>query len=411
MATDVQPIVAEVVRAIDADLSTLTDELTDHFLDVIPEFRQDEAARQLMVASTSSNLINIFDILRHGIDLDDITVPTAAAEYARRFAQRQLSLEALLRAYRLGQHRVVQWALHYLATLDLGAADTIAATQRIALVTNRYIDEVTGKLIDIYESERQRWHHRSDSARAAQLRAVLQTESLDLASAEQILNISLRGWHQAVIVWVETTGGNPERALGLANRLLHEAAGREPLSMLADTHTLWAWISSAGRPSLDVEFLRGKLADHPAVHVALGELSSGLAGFRSSHRQALRARAVAETALHPELQVVEFDQVAIAALLSDNLEDVRSWVASTLGHLARDDEGTARLRETVRVFLQCGGSYTDAATRLHLHKNTVNYRARKAEELIGHPLGERRLDIEVALLLCDLLGRRVMAAG
>jgi len=201
-----------------------------------------------------------------------------------------------------------------------------------------------------------------------------------------------------------------ERHLRTATRLLGEAAGREPLTMLADDHTVWAWLSSAGRLTVDVERLTTELAESPAVHLALGELDSGLAGFRSSHRAALRARAVAEAALGAAPSVIEFQNVAIAALMSDNLEDLRRWVTRTLGELARDDEAVARLRETVRVFLQCGGSYTDAAARLHMHKNTVNYRARKAEELIGHPLSECRLDVEVALLITDLLGSRVIDA-
>jgi len=214
-------------------------------------------------------------------------------------------------------------------------------------------------------------------------------------------------WHRAAVCWVDTTVPDAERYLRTATRVLGEAAGREPLTMLADDHTLWAWLSSAGRPTVDVKLLNDKLAGTATVHVALGELASGLAGFRSSHRDALRARTVAEAGLHTAPSVVEFEHIAIAALMSDNLEDLRRWVTRTLGELARDDESMARLRETVRVFLQCGGSYTDAAALLHLHKNTVNYRARKAEEAIGHPLTERRLDLEVALLVADVLGVRV----
>jgi DNA-binding PucR family transcriptional regulator len=63
-----------------------------------------------------------------------------------------------------------------------------------------------------------------------------------------------------------------------------------------------------------------------------------------------------------------------------------------------------RLRETVRIFLDARGSFTDAAARMHVHKNTVHYRVRKAEEILGHPLTENRLEIEVALLVCDQLG-------
>ncbi|MDT7619723.1 MAG: hypothetical protein QOF99_624 [Pseudonocardiales bacterium] len=408
MPSDAQLIVSEVARRIEADLPELTTEMTNHFIEVIPEFSHDEAIRQLMLASTSSNLVTIVDMLAHGIALDRITVPAAAAEYARRFAQRDLSLEALLRAYRLGEHRVVQWALRYLGPLELPSAEVIATTQLVALMLNRYIDQVIEGLIDIYELERQRWDRRSDTARAAQLRAVLQTDNLDGAAAEEMLGISLRGWHRAAIAWVDTGVPDPERHLRTAVQLLRDTAGREPLTMFADDHTLWAWLTSTGRPAADDDTLRKKLAENPVVHLAFGEAASGLNGFRSSHREAVRARTVAETALGAPSHLVEFSEVAIAALLSDNLDDLQVWVTRTLGDLARNDEAMGRLRETIRVFLQCGSSYTDAAARLHLHKNTVHYRARKAEEILGHPLCEGRLEIEVALLACDLLGHRIL---
>ena len=81
----------------------------------IPEFRHDQAVQRLMVASTSSNLSAVVDMLMLGISLEDISVPPAAAEYARRFAQHDLSLEALLRAYRLGEHTFLQWVIQDLS--------------------------------------------------------------------------------------------------------------------------------------------------------------------------------------------------------------------------------------------------------------------------------------------------------
>src|SRR3954447_24408710 len=72
--------------------------MTAMFINIIPEFRHDQAVQRLMVASTSSNLSAVLDLLMLGISLEDISVPPAAAEYARRFAQHDLSLEALLRA-------------------------------------------------------------------------------------------------------------------------------------------------------------------------------------------------------------------------------------------------------------------------------------------------------------------------
>jgi DNA-binding PucR family transcriptional regulator len=99
-----------------------------------------------------------------------------------------------------------------------------------------------------------------------------------------------------------------------------------------------------------------------------------------------------------------YSRVALASLLVDHLPDVKAWAQRALGDLMRDDESMNRLRETVRVFLDARGSFTDAATRMHVHKNTVHYRVRKAEDILGHPLTENRLDIEVALLVCAQLG-------
>jgi DNA-binding PucR family transcriptional regulator len=60
------------------------------------------------------------------------------------------------------------------------------------------------------------------------------------------------------------------------------------------------------------------------------------------------------------------------------------------------------------VFLQENGSYKATAERLTLHKNTVQYRVRKAEENLGRPLGDDRLDVELALRACQWLGVAVL---
>jgi DNA-binding PucR family transcriptional regulator len=94
--------------------------------------------------------------------------------------------------------------------------------------------------------------------------------------------------------------------------------------------------------------------------------------------------------------------------MSGSLELLRAWVAETLGPLADDDDHNARLRDTLRVFLQENGSYKSTAERLVLHKNTVQYRVRKAEESMRHPVGQDRLRIELALLAAQWLGTAVL---
>jgi DNA-binding PucR family transcriptional regulator len=87
---------------------------------------------------------------------------------------------------------------------------------------------------------------------------------------------------------------------------------------------------------------------------------------------------------------------------------LRAWVRGTLGALATGDEHHARLRDTLLVFLQTGGSYKTTAERLVLHKNTVQYRIRKAEESIGRPVGENRHNVELALQATHWLGSSVL---
>lgn len=398
-------IVRDTATRLEASLPKLLPEMTSMFVEVIPEFRHDDAARQLMIASTSSNLAVILDMLALGISLEDISVPPAAAEYARRFAQLGLSLEGLLRAYRLGTHMFLQWVMTGMRDRDLATEEALPAMSRIALVVNSYIDQVSEGLIDIYEKERNRWDARSGAARAAQVRAVLETEGIDLAAAEEMLSMSLRGWHLAAIMWTRPgPPGNDAAQLRAGATMLGRATGKAPLVISADEQTSWAWISSTGKPALDPRRLEADLATRPALRVALGEPAPGLAGFRQTHREARLARAVAVTAGEDGPPLVRHCRVALASLVVDHIVDVKAWAGRVLGDLMRADEATARLRDTVRVFLDTQGSFIDAAARLHVHKNTVHYRVRRAEEVLGHSLTENRLDIEVALLLSDQLG-------
>lgn len=413
MATDasVRQVVAQVARELDAQVPALTAELAAMFLEEIPALQGDEAVRELMAASTAANVSTMLDVLLHGLPLAQIEVPAAAAAYARRFAQRDLPIEGLLRAYRLGSVRFNQWWLRCLAARSLDADVLLACIQEIVSAVGRYIDQVSEHLVEIYETERKLWTQRTDAARVVALRTVLADESLDVSTAEAMIGYRMHGWHVAAVAWVEIDTPGAPRQVESAASVLSSRGGGRPLAVLADDHTLWAWLTGpAESVRLDEAALAAALDGLPssAVRIALGEPAAGLAGFRTSHREALRAKSVAETSGEYLPRVTSFARVSIAALLSENVDALRTWVARTLGELARDEDGMARLRETVRIFLETGGSFTDAATRLHLHKNTVHYRVRKAEEIRGRPLSDSRLDVEVALVACQQLGNRVL---
>jgi DNA-binding PucR family transcriptional regulator len=108
------------------------------------------------------------------------------------------------------------------------------------------------------------------------------------------------------------------------------------------------------------------------------------------------------------MRLTPFSDVAPIALMCADVDALRAWVAESLGPLAVTSERNDGLRETARVFLLSGGSFTAAADQLFLHRNTVQYRIRQAEELRGRPFADGRLDVELALLACHWLGSAVL---
>jgi DNA-binding PucR family transcriptional regulator len=84
--------------------------------------------------------------------------------------------------------------------------------------------------------------------------------------------------------------------------------------------------------------------------------------------------------------------------------ELRQFVSEALGSLERrDHRGT--LRETLRAYLETGGSHADASSRLGIHRNTLAYRLRRIGELIGRDVGDPRtwLTLHLALWASELL--------
>jgi DNA-binding PucR family transcriptional regulator len=289
----------------------------------------------------------------------------------------------------------------------------VAAARRMVELSSGYIDRVTEQVLTAYEHERERWLLSQAAMRAGRVRALLEDRQVDLGTVEAELGYRLRQQHVGVIAW--DPGPAPAgTALARLERLVVAVAhalacpGR-PLLVPRDEASVWAWLPLGRQTDLQWELI-GKAVDDTDAgsHLAAGAPASGAEGFRRTHHQARLAHELALTAGPAGPRMTAFAQVGPVALLCADLNAARAWVHSTLGDLAVDDDPQARLRETARVFLSTGGSFTATAEQLMLHKNTVHYRIRKAEEVRGRPLQEGRLDVELALSACRWLGSAVL---
>jgi DNA-binding PucR family transcriptional regulator len=403
-------LVSRTAAALAGEMAGLSEHLVARMLHEIPELDGDPSLVELLRVSVSDNIRTAMQRFALGERRADAEPPRAALEYARRLAQRGVDVNALLRAYRLGQAECSQLMIEAFARDTDDPAAIVAATVEFSAATFAYVDGISEQVVRAHQDERRRWLQTRAAARSAEVATVLAGDALDLDQAEKLLGHDLRQTQLGLIAWCDP-GSGPADPLDLLERIIGRvatAAGcrRPALAVPSDAATVWAWLP---QPQVAVADLRGVDPGAAGVRLALGEPAAGLDGFRTTHRQALAARAVAigadETVRAP---VTTYGDAGLVALLRDDVGDLRSWVRSVLGDLAIDDEPHERLRETLRVLLAHQGSHTAAAAELSLHKNTVQYRARKAEEARGRSLKEGRLDVEVALLVCHLLGRRVL---
>ncbi|UUW87272.1 PucR family transcriptional regulator [Pimelobacter simplex] len=410
-------LVETVAAALQQRLPDLTGALRDRLSTRIEELDGDAAIIELLYASIEGNIENILYSLRHDITLDKIEPPSAAYEYARRLAQRGVAVSALVRAYRLGQQHLLELMFAECERMDAEPAARAAAYEEVVAVTFDYIDWISQRVITVYEDERERWLAERSNARVGRVQELIAGRVADVDAAETVLGYRLRVPHLGAVLWVHEAGTQQDqlarftRAAGVIAEQL--GSTRAPLIIPHDRATAWAWFAVADDvvPDLDqIAALLTRSSGPPVPRVALGRPSSGVEGFRRTHREALDAQQVAMVGDDARRTVTGFDEpgLKIAALLAHDLDTARTWVQETLGDLARDDEQHERLRHTLLLFFQNDSSYTATAEAMLMHKNSVKYRIASAEKALGRSISSDRQAIELALTACHWLGRAVL---
>jgi len=275
------------------------------------------------------------------------------------------------------------------AALRLARSDTFA--DALAYFNDwlfTYVETIERQLTDFSMREREQWLRGAESLRAEAVRALL--DGAPVGSLR--LGYELERDHVAFLVWSDEEGDGQALFADLERVAAAVAAclGATGVLSVAQGRRLACW-AAAGDASLAYRPRRG-------MHIALGGAAHGVDGFRRSHAEALAARRVASGR-----SVTAFADVSLDALATLDLDEARRFVACELGPLAAGDDATRRLSSTLRVFLEEGASFVRAARRLGVHVNTVTYRVRRAEELLGHRASERQLELRVALRLARLV--------
>lgn len=377
--------IAELVAATEAEIDVL---------------EHDERLSGLLYASISENIVAALHVLGNGIEPTTVDAPLSAMSYARRLAQRDVPLVALLRAYRLGQARFVNLCLQ--EAVRLRRDDTSQTMIDLVNLTAAYVDRISEQVTLAYEIERERWVQDRGVMRRHWVTHLLTAPNPDVRHAESTLDYPIGAVHLGVEAWTDQAvdSGDVVGVLTAATSRLQKSlrARERSLVVPTDERDMQVWFSVPAGHRPDIAQLRDDLltADLP-VRVALGNPHPGLEGFRRTMRGASRAKRLSVSAGSSAPVALGFAEVAPVALLADDPTELADFVDRTLGRLAGGGARQEWLRETLLVFLRNNRSYADAADELRVHRNTVQYRVKAALEEYGEPLGPDLLHLRLAL--------------
>ncbi|WP_329343489.1 helix-turn-helix domain-containing protein [Streptomyces sp. NBC_01352] len=378
----------------------------------LPELVQDPRTAEVFRSTVLDNVVTALRALSTHRETEEFTAPPVALEFARRLAQQGVPITTMLRGYRLGQAAFQQRIIARIAAQDVAASEVADAAMALSSFAFSFIDRVSEQAVTAYLMERDTWMRHRNAVRLARVQALLDGRNSDPGELEAVTGFPSALPMVGVVVWCGRETGESDR-LGVLERHLGRLASaldtgsRPALSVAPDDSTLWTWMPCSAVDPVSVADAMGEAPG--GVRTTVGEPGTGLDGFRLSHRQARQAQTIALAADPAHARpLLAWSQLGPLALVGAEVGELRAWVQLVLGGLADDDEHCARMRETLWAYLSSGHSLNTAAAALHLHKNTIQYRIRKAEEARGRPLAEGRIDVEVALLACLLLGSTVL---
>ncbi|MFC7487055.1 PucR family transcriptional regulator [Knoellia sp. CPCC 206453] len=385
--------------------------MAEHIGSEMPEFARSEDALQTLRMGTEAVTLQSLLLLAspEPESASPFAVPKESLVGDRDFVRRGIPLDLVLRGIRIS-HALLHERMQEEVARRVPASELTAEAARVSRLLFTIVDQFSMGMAAAYAAEREEWITSAAAARAEMVRRIVSGEDVSAQEATSVLGYPLRVDHVAAVVWRDATAPTPAEDLQALALDIFRAA--EPIATLVlpdgpnvlRVWAAWRWPKSA--PEFSTPTAAG-------VHATVSALGRGVEGFRRAHHEAALTADLVRAELGPTsgtATLTDYPDVELAVLLSRDAALARWFVRRELGPLAIDEPSTADLRKTLAAYLGEGRSLVRAAARLHVARNTVAYRVRKAEELLGRDLRERRLELECALRLARTMGSQVLVA-
>jgi DNA-binding PucR family transcriptional regulator len=324
-------------------------------------------------------------------------VPTAGEEihtYARDVVLRGLTTDDVV-SWRSAQRAAWKW---WLAACFQATDEPTELHELIELSGNSFtlfVDDSIAKLSAHVQEVREELAGGSQLQRYATVELLLQGADIALSRAEAQLGYALTGTHVGAVIWVDE-----ERDVGALERVseqvMRACGAHNRLTVTAGTTASWLWIPAKTTPS--VESLTERIGRRRGVRVTLGRPAVGVAGFRSTHMDAVAAQRLLAR-LDSPLSCVRYEDVHLVDLFSTDIAAADRFVSDVLGDLR---EASPVLHQTVLTYVAEGLNRTSTAERLYTHRNTIDRRLARIDELLPVPLVGSLIEVATALRLVHL---------
>ena len=384
------------------DVPELAERIGLRAVAVIAELHQpeDKDLEQLTVEAALPNVEAVLRGFATSESPSSAQAPEVTLNWVTTLAQRGISVAAIPRCYVIGLG-LCDAALRE-AVRQLDAPENVK--WQLANSASEYLfgycEKISGDLVDYYQRERELLVRSADSVRAELVHAIVAGRPVDPHATSAALGYNLERRHVALMVWTDPRSQHKPSMQALkraAAAVAHKLKGVELLVVPAGSSMVWAW---TGGPSVTDSQPDALSVDAPLL-ASVGGIGYGLDGFIQSHLQARDGRRMSAVFANPSGTVARYHDVALSALLTQDLSAAGQFVKRELGELSLDTERSRRLRTTLVAFFEEGMSWGRTAERLGVHQNTVMYRVQQAKDLLGRELTDRRLELEVALRLAD----------
>ena len=375
--------------AVLADVEQLTHRLVEVIVAEDPSYSgPGRTPREDLQRSCHDNLLRILQWLTGTTDpgTDPFDAPRATGQ---RRAEQGMPLESVLHAYRLG-YRIIWEGLVSQARADGGVDGLVEAASEVWAI----VDEFSSVVANSYRETEAELARRDDRRRDDLVDALLEgrgAERTVAADAATALDLPEHGRFAVVVL----AGEDASRPAGSA---LRGAGMRVAWRIRTDREIGVVWLGRA-EPSDVVGALQGV----PGVRAGVSPAVDGLAEVDVAHR-------LAETALRAlptgEPLVGELDARLPGALVVTAPDLSARLVRRALGGvLDLDGDERTVLLDTLRSWLDTGGSAGQTAARLCCHRNTVLNRLRRLEGLTDRSLErvDHLVEWSLALLALDVL--------